>query len=173
VPLEVKWAPYNKDLNLEQLQAIKSILSVSTSAGPAPYIIFGPPGTGKTNTVVEAILQTYKNFPKSSILACAPSNSAADLLVERLSRVVTSKREMLRINAYSRDVFSIPMSIKEYCTSGAVEEDIVKEYRIVVITCVSAGMLYTAGCTFSHIFIDECGHACEPESLISIAGCST
>lgn len=41
--------------NLEQQQAVSQI--VNKSAMPAPYLVFGPPGTGKTVTIVEAIAQ--------------------------------------------------------------------------------------------------------------------
>lgn len=38
-------------------------------------------GTGKTVTVVESILQILQQIPSSRVLACTPSNSAADLIV--------------------------------------------------------------------------------------------
>ena len=44
---------YDRNLNSEQKQAVQKI--VSGSSRPAPYLVFGPPGTGKTVTLVEAI----------------------------------------------------------------------------------------------------------------------
>ena len=41
--------------NPEQRDAVSNI--VGGSSGRAPYLIFGPPGTGKTTTLVEAIKQ--------------------------------------------------------------------------------------------------------------------
>ena len=46
-------------------------------------LIHGPPGTGKTTTVVELILQAVK-LQNAKILACAPSNIAVDNIIERL-----------------------------------------------------------------------------------------
>lgn len=42
-------------MNKEQLAAVKHI--VCGTSRPAPYLVFGPPGTGKTFTLVEAIKQ--------------------------------------------------------------------------------------------------------------------
>jgi ATP-dependent RNA/DNA helicase IGHMBP2 len=48
------------------------------------FLLHGPPGTGKTTTVIEIILQEVKRGSK--ILACAASNIAVDNIVERLAR---------------------------------------------------------------------------------------
>jgi ATP-dependent RNA/DNA helicase IGHMBP2 len=47
-------------------------------------LLHGPPGTGKTTTIIEIILQEVKRGSK--ILACAASNIAVDNIVERLAR---------------------------------------------------------------------------------------
>jgi len=51
---------FQKDIknDSEQLSAITRILLGVSK--PFPYVIFGPPGTGKTATIVEAIKQIIK-----------------------------------------------------------------------------------------------------------------
>lgn len=66
-------------LNSFQLAAVNKILSANELA-----IVHGPPGTGKTTTLVQAIKALIKQDHKQ-ILVVAPSNTAVDLLSEKLS----------------------------------------------------------------------------------------
>ncbi|MCU0369481.1 MAG: AAA domain-containing protein [Cyclobacteriaceae bacterium] len=68
----------NSALNESQQQALKKIISA-----PDIAFIHGPPGTGKTTTLVSAIKITIA--AEKQVLVCAPSNAAIDLLVEKLS----------------------------------------------------------------------------------------
>ncbi|XP_015718818.1 DNA-binding protein SMUBP-2 [Coturnix japonica] len=69
---------YNDSLDASQREAVSFSLAQKELA-----IIHGPPGTGKTTTVVEIILQAVQQGQK--VLCCAPSNVAVDNLVERLA----------------------------------------------------------------------------------------
>lgn len=68
----------NADLNISQNNAINKILNANELS-----IIHGPPGTGKTTTVVQAIKAMAEQNSKP-ILVVAPSNTAVDLLTEKL-----------------------------------------------------------------------------------------
>ncbi|MEY4930065.1 MAG: hypothetical protein RI909_789, partial [Bacteroidota bacterium] len=68
----------NDILNESQQAALKKII-----CSPDVAFIHGPPGTGKTTILVQAIRQTIKD--EKQVLVCAPSNAAIDLLVEKLS----------------------------------------------------------------------------------------
>src|SRR5207302_9074474 len=73
----VPYSPLDLSLNASQLEAVRFALSAQDLA-----IIHGPPGTGKTTTVVELIRQAVRRGDR--VLACAPSNLAVDNLLERL-----------------------------------------------------------------------------------------
>lgn len=66
-------------LNEKQKQAVSLILSARDLA-----IVHGPPGTGKTTTLVRAIQALIQQQPQR-VLVVAPSNAAVDLLSEKLS----------------------------------------------------------------------------------------
>ncbi|XP_078276687.1 putative helicase MOV-10 isoform X2 [Rhinoraja longicauda] len=178
-PLERSLTFYDRSLeeNPEQARAVSCI--VAGISRPAPYLIFGPPGTGKTVTIVEAIKQVLLCIPTARILACAPSNSATDLLCQRIRRSV-EKRYVYRINAVSRSWDTVPSDVKECSNWNEDSEsfefpskEILKQYRVITSTLITAGRLASANFPpghFSHVFIDEAGHAVEPESIIAIAG---
>lgn len=69
---------FTTHLNDSQEVAVRFAMAADDLA-----IIHGPPGTGKTTTVTEVIAQAVRRGEK--VLACAPSNTAVDNLVEKLA----------------------------------------------------------------------------------------
>ena len=67
----------NRDLNDSQQQAVAAIIQNEQLT-----IVHGPPGTGKTTTLVEAITQLVKAGEK--VLVSAPSNTAVDHIAKGL-----------------------------------------------------------------------------------------
>ncbi|RXW12422.1 hypothetical protein EST38_g13432 [Candolleomyces aberdarensis] len=161
--------------NPRQREAVQSI--VHQQPGSPPFVVFGPPGTGKTVTIIEAIRQILRTHPSSRILACGPSNSAADLIAERLSTSLSSD-ELFRMYAPSRSNSQIPNTLNRDYTCFSANGEFrfpdmarLESFRVVVATCVASSMLSGVGIQrghYTHIFIDEAGQATEPEAFISI-----
>ncbi|KAJ3980519.1 P-loop containing nucleoside triphosphate hydrolase protein [Lentinula detonsa] len=174
-PSTLRW--YNPLIanNPPQKQAVLSI--AYREPGSMPFIIFGPPGTGKTVTMVEAILQVLATNPTSRILACAPSNSAADLITSRLASARLKTTELFRAYAPSRHKDDVPISVLPHTHQNhnghfsVPAMPYMMKFRVIVTTCVSASIISGIGMPrghFSHIFIDEAGQATEPEVMIGI-----
>ncbi|XP_029291385.1 putative helicase mov-10-B.1 [Cottoperca gobio] len=161
--------------NDEQYKAVQHI--VAGTSKPAPYLVYGPPGTGKTVTLVEAIKQIEKAETSCHILACAPSNSAADLLCKKILDHV-DEHKVYRMYASSRDPKYVPLEVLA-CSNLVGEcyhypaKEKLMEYRIMVTTLLTAGRMVTGDIPdghFTHVFVDEAGHAVETESLVPLAG---
>lgn len=92
-------------LNSSQNNAVRKILSAKDIA-----IIHGPPGTGKTTTLVQAIRQTLMS--EKQVLVCSPSNTAVDLLTEKLHREGISVLRLGNPARISEDVISNTLDAK-------------------------------------------------------------
>ena len=64
-------------LNATQEEAVNKVLRAKDVA-----IVHGPPGTGKTTTLVEAVYETLRR--ENQVLVCAQSNMAVDWISEKL-----------------------------------------------------------------------------------------
>ncbi|KAJ3565235.1 hypothetical protein NP233_g7766 [Leucocoprinus birnbaumii] len=172
--------PFNSLIsnNPNHLQAIQAILTAEP--GLLPFIDFGPPGIGKTMTIVEAIKQLVQTKPNARILACAPSNAAADLIASRL-RDAFNIDELFRLYAPSRHKDQVPDELMPYTyyhespnsrpCFGAPTMGRMKRFKVIVATCTSASVISGIGMPrghFTHIFVDEAGRATEPEALVPI-----
>jgi DNA polymerase alpha-associated DNA helicase A len=73
---KIEWL--DPTLNDSQKDAVRFALASREVA-----LIHGPPGTGKTHTLIELILQMVKRDLR--VLVCGPSNISVDNIVERLS----------------------------------------------------------------------------------------
>ena len=71
------------ELNPPQQDAVRFALSSRDIA-----ILHGPPGTGKTTTLAEVVFQAVRQGLK--VLACSPSNTGVDNLLERLAEMIPS-----------------------------------------------------------------------------------
>ena len=108
-------------LNDSQKEAVRFALASREIA-----LIHGPPGTGKTHTLIELILQLLKQ--KLRLLVCGPSNISVDNIVERLA---PHKVPMLRLGHPARLLPSVLSHSLDVLTrtseAAALVQDIRKE----------------------------------------------
>ena len=106
-------------LNDSQKDAIRFALASKDIS-----LIHGPPGTGKTHTLIELIMQLVER--KKRILVCGPSNVSVDNIVERLA---PKKVPVVRIGHPARLLPSVLEHSLEVLTQTSDAGNIVKDVR--------------------------------------------
>jgi helicase MOV-10 len=134
---------FDHAINYEQAHAVNSICT--NDYGVLPYLISGPPGTGKTKTLVEIAMQLLHTTEVAHMLICAPSEAAADTLALRLKQYLSLK-QLLRLNRSGRAENEVPQELMPYChiTNGIFDLPpfrTLMAYNIVVTSCQDAGIL--------------------------------
>ncbi|KAK0716875.1 P-loop containing nucleoside triphosphate hydrolase protein [Lasiosphaeria miniovina] len=169
VQANAQWGIQVKDrytplLNAEQRVAVENVCL--QNYGVVPYLISGPPGTGKTTTMIEIALQLVNCVANlSHILVCAPSEQATDALAERL-RCYFTNSEMLRLNRPTRTFAEVSDTLLPYCcvtpengydvfTLPPFER--LMRYKVVVTSCRDASMLLHARMTNLDLYTVEEG----------------
>lgn len=114
---KLEW--FDPSLNDSQKDAIRFALASREIA-----LIHGPPGTGKTHTLIELILQMIKRDLR--ILVCGPSNISVDNIVERLSPY---KIPIIRLGHPARLLPSVLNHSLDVLTRTSEAGQIVKDVR--------------------------------------------
>ncbi|MEM6803028.1 MAG: AAA domain-containing protein [Bacteroidota bacterium] len=96
------------DLNSSQNQAIQKVLEAKDVA-----IIHGPPGTGKTTTLIYALEEILRH--EHQVLVCAPSNTAVDLLT---LKCIEMGMDVVRLGNPAR----VDESLQKHTLDGAISE---------------------------------------------------
>jgi len=110
----------NNNLNESQQSAVSAIVENEKLC-----IVHGPPGTGKTTTLIEAIIQLIKNNEK--VLVSAPSNTAVDNIAKGL---IAQGVKVLRVGNTSKVDETIFLHTPEGRLSNSKQQKEIKELKI-------------------------------------------
>jgi regulator of nonsense transcripts 1 len=143
--------PQKENLNASQNAAVQAALDSPLTC------LWGPPGTGKTETIVEIIRALQICFDKPRILVTAPTHNAVDNVMRRylgrLDPTVLANNPHLAPLRVSTEVRKVAEDLRKYTCDARVGQEIhanrkaldqakkqVRECRIIFTTCIGAGL---------------------------------
>lgn len=115
----------NSRLNESQQQAVRAITHPDSYRGSNICIVHGPPGTGKTTTLIEAIYQLVKNGEK--VLVSAPSNTAVDNIAKGL---LVKQLKILRVGNATKTDEAIFSHTPEGKLANSKQQKEIKQLKI-------------------------------------------
>ena len=183
-------------LNLSQQAAVQKVVEAREVA-----IVHGPPGTGKTTTLIEAIIETLQR--ENQVMVSAPSNAAVDWISEQLMRrgvAVLRVGNPLRMSdemlecSYERRYAAHPdyaelwsirqrlhqnekpanqQRLRQRCNELELRivNDIFNQARVVACTLIGSHYRVLDHRHFSTLFIDEAAQGLEPACWAAILKC--
>ncbi|KAL7937935.1 RNA dependent RNA polymerase domain-containing protein [Trichoderma chlorosporum] len=189
-----------KNANGEEMQA-SSPSAAEASLNPSQKVaveasqkhklvcLWGPPGTGKTQTIVAIIRRLQQDPNISKILVTAPTHNAVDNVMRRyLGRISQegllqdSKMAPLRV---ATEVRKVGEDLRKYTCDALAGQEVysshaamrqakqrVKAAGIIFTTCIGAGLGLLRDQVFDTVIVDEASQQTEPASLVPLAkGC--
>ncbi|KAK4148839.1 RNA dependent RNA polymerase-domain-containing protein [Chaetomidium leptoderma] len=175
--------PDRETLNPSQNAAVQAALSSPLTC------LWGPPGTGKTETIVEMIRALQVCFDKPRILVTAPTHNAVDNVMRRyigrLSPTILADNPHLAPLRVSTEIRKVAEDLRKYTCDAMVGQEIhanrkaldqakrrVQNCAIIFTTCIGSGLGLLRSQVFSMVIIDEASQQTEPASLVPLVkGC--
>ena len=176
-PIRFPW------LNRSQEEAVNKVLGAKQVS-----IVHGPPGTGKTTTLVEAIYETLHR--ENQVIVCAQSNTAVDCISEKLvdrginvlrignpTRINDKKAirdiqsNMRKKSREERDTIRNRLSRLKFRATELevkIDTELFDEARVVACTLVGSANRVMMNRHFTTLFIDEAAQALEAACWIAI-----
>lgn len=154
--------PFDTDLNQEQQSAVEHALLADDL-----FCIHGPPGTGKSRTLVEIVRRAVQ--AGESVLVCADSNQAVDNLVAGSSTVDDADPESLHAHSqHGSDEFTLDRINASNSLRRVIREhygDVPGRTDVVAATNSSAGTVVR---DFDLLVVDEATQATCTASCIPL-----
>jgi DNA replication ATP-dependent helicase Dna2 len=136
---------------------------------PEYFLLWGPPGTGKTSVMLKALVQWLLEETQEQVLLLAYTNRAVDEICESIERIgPTMRGHYLRIGSSNSTADGFQEQLFQQKMAGAGSRkavlDILEKHRLVVGTVASLGSrqeLFRLK-KFDRIIIDEASQILEP-----------
>ncbi|KAF5579291.1 NAM7-nonsense-mediated mRNA decay [Fusarium pseudocircinatum] len=171
-------------LNASQNQAIKLALNSSL------LCLWGPPGTGKTETIVEMICALQTANPKARVLVTAPTHNAVDNVmrryIQRLEKRPLARKTQPDLVRVLTEVRKVADDLRKYTCDAMAGQEIHSDYKAmkkamemvkrsdtIFTTCIGAGIGLIRSEFFDIVIVDEASQQTEPSSIVPLVkGCS-